>query len=154
MWQFILNNYQTYSADVLKVLQFIAASFSIFVFFKLRRIEKRYLFKATGRNFIQTIANFAKELIENRNAPNEIYRLLPQIEATIKSIKRMKITELEENVNICEHHLNISYKKRFKLFKTNMRILPTENAIWLLHGELHGLSTAIKDLQKENSWRS
>lgn len=154
MWQLISNIYLNYSSEVLKVFQFIAAIIAIFVFFKLRRIEKRYLFKATWKNTSKKIATYATELLKNKNDSIEIYRLLPEIEATILSTKRIGISEIDRQIKLCEDCLNSSYQKKFKIFQSKTRVMPSQDNIWRLHGELHGLSTAIKNLQSENSWRS
>lgn len=153
MLQFITQLYDSYFSDLLKITQFAAAILSLFVFLKLRKIEKKYLFKSSSKIFSNKIQTLATELKNNIKNSNELYRILAEIESTLTSIDRLQISDLKPDIKKCKSHLKKSYKKYLYFFNTSERKLPIKRDIWRLHGDLHGLATSINDIKHENDWK-
>lgn len=153
MLQFIIQLYDTYFSDLVKITQFAAAILSLFVFLKLRKIEKNYLFKSSSKRFNNKIQILATGLKDNIKNSVELYRILSEIESTLASLDRLQINELKTNIKQCKFHMEKSYVKTFYFFKANERKLLVKKDIWQLYADLHGLATAINDIKNENDWK-
>lgn len=147
----------TWLPHIVRFAQLLAASFTVIVWFKLRKIEKRYLFKAQHNTWSKQLTDLATDLRKNAQAIDEqiehVYQKLAEAEAIVASIERAGLPELKTKVSGCNKALKEIYVYDYVIFKGHRR-KPTADEIWKINAELHGLSTAVKDFGKELNWRA
>lgn len=143
--------------DIVRLAQLIAAGFTVTVWFKLKEIERRFLFKSQHRVWSKQLTKLAIDLRKNASDIDgqqaDIYRNLAEAEVIVATVKRAKLAELALQIIDCNQALSKGYESRFLILKGG-RKAPSADELWKINAALHGLSTAVMTLGKELNWKS
>jgi hypothetical protein len=160
LWRHIFLS--DYSVAIVRLIQIAGGLVSLLVWWKLRRIEKKYLFVARSKDTKNQIAQSSKLIFECvkstdfSNAQN-YYHALVSSETTLKRVLKISPKEVSLEISKCDEVILRFYSKSFVPFRRGT-LLPFDqqrkNDLWELQARMSSLETLINNLSKDQVWRS